>query len=338
MTIDVAKETLKFLFETNKNNNQQLALTLFGGEPTLNIPVIKTIMEYGEVLCNNYKRNLHLNMITNTTIFPDELYYLFKYYLKFYNFSVQMSVDGNEETQIKNRPSRDGRNLFNGILDNIYKYQKLFKDNPRSLTIHGCLNKNSIRHLFDNYLFFKGLGLKSIWFCPIMNTDWTEEDVNIYYNEYEKIYKYITRNPNTVYNDILEFAPFDKGLGSGTCNPVRPCGMGIHYLAVSPNGDIYPCHQFYYGDKEENDSRLGDVYEGIDEYKKYIFSRYENSDLTGCQKSCTHSDKCYRCVAANYMEYGSMFSQITGNYCKLMKIDEFFQKLIKEELVINNVN
>jgi uncharacterized protein len=338
MSQEVAKESLRFLFESNKNNRQELSLTLFGGEPTLNIPVIKTILEYGETLCRNYQKPLHINMITNCTIFPDDLYYLFKYYLDFYNFSVQLSIDGKEETQLTNRPSRTGENLYNNIISNVYKYQNLFCNNPRNLTIHGCLNKFSVRSLYNNYIFFKGLGFESIWFCPIMNTSWTDEDVSIYYREYEKIYKYVMRNPNTVYKNILELAPFDKGLGCGSCNPIRPCGMGVHYLAVSPAGDFYPCHQFYYGDKMENDSILGNVYDGIDEYKKYIFSRYDNSDLTGCPKDCTHSSKCYRCVAANYMNSGSMFSQIRGKYCDMMKIDEHFQNLIRKELVMSNVD
>jgi uncharacterized protein len=107
----------------------------------------------------------------------------------------------------------------------------------------------------------------------------------------------------------------------------KPCGAGVDHFGIAPNGDIYPCHQFYFIDE---DTKIGNIFTEIDEQKLLIFKNYDHTDLS-CPTDCDHFN-CYRCIASNYQYNGSIFIQTRKNYCKLMKIDQFWQKKLAEEM------
>lgn len=106
------------------------------------------------------------------------------------------------------------------------------------------------------------------------------------------------------------------------CIAEKPCGAGDNFVSITASGDIYPCHQIYFND-EEHEYLIGNVFDGLIEDKRKIFTEYDNSYLN-CDEGCKNGH-CYRCIASNLSNNGNLFNQTKGLYCALMSIDNKYQ-------------
>lgn len=333
MSIEVVRQTLNFLFKQAKDNeSDEIVVTLFGGEPTMKPKVIKEFFEYGLKLRNKYKKRYVVEMITNCVLMTDELYNIFNTYKnEVNNFTVQLSIDGNEKTHDRYRKLKNGEGSFKHVLKNIPKWHEIFKENPYNLTIHGCLTKETLPELYDNYIFFKYvLEILLIWFLPIAEEKWDDQDVLLYDKQMNKITNHILDRVklNKNVDEFRFYSPLDKCL-KGYFTSEKSCGAGNNYVSITANGDIYPCHQFYFND-EHNEMKIGDVWSGVDDDKRRMFLEYDKTDLN-CENDCECIDSCYRCIAANWTKYKTIFTQSKGFYCDLMKIDKKYQEKLKRE-------
>lgn len=335
MTVEVAEKMLLWLFDNeSKNNNQEVGVTLFGGEPCLNEEVCVFIIERGYQLSQKYNIGFNVSMITNCTFLPTPIADTFTKYLPKMPLSVQLSVDGTPDVHDQYRVLSDGlTGSWSMVEKTIPKWKEVFKDHPDSLNIHGCLNKKTIHTLYESYKFFKYvLEIPRIWFLPVCEEDWEEMDVAVYKEQnrliYEDIMKDVRENGN--HKSIMDVAPFDKSMG-GMCSDTKskPCAAGSTYCCVTANGDVYPCHQFYYTELGQQ-MKLGSVFEGIDYSRTRIFNDYDGGDLD-CDKDCDHGG-CYRCIAVNWDINNSIFTQKQGFYCDMMKVDQYYQNLIRKEI------
>ena len=196
--------------------------------------------------------------------------------------------------------------------------------------MHGCVNKKTISKLYDNFLFFRNRwDAKNIWFLPVMEEKWDEEDVKTYDEQLGKIYDYIKNILDETKDiDVINmYAPLDRCMNKFFAD--KPCGAGNSFVTITASGDIYACHQMYFNDPEQK-TKVGNVFEGLDEDKRKPFVEYKSSDLT-CDKNCKNVN-CYRCIAANFVYNGDIFNQIKGNYCKLMSIDKKYQDMLNGEV------
>ena len=326
MTKETALDIVNFMFEEAKDE-KEISITLFGGEPTLMPDIIDLICTEGKKLSKKYNKPFFVGIITNATLMNEKLYNIIKKHLDIWG-GCQLSIDGPYDIQDNYRVFKNGKGTFSTIEKSIDYWKSLF---GKGLNAHGVLNKYSIGRLYESFIFFReNWDVERLWFIPAKDPQFTKEDVLLYDRELEKIYNYVMNkvrvNKNT--DEVSFYAPLDRALRNGSAG--KPCGAGESYCTITSNGEIWPCHHFYFID-DKKELKLGDIYNGVNRDKKRIWDEYDSSDLIGC-KDCEHP-ACYRCIAENYEAYGSPFTQIKGLHCDLMKVDLKYQKLIKKELI-----
>lgn len=329
MSKEVAKKGLDYLCRNaNIMKVDSFSVMLFGGEPMLNPDVIEFIFKYGLELANKHGKRFDASIITNGTIMNDRLKDIFMKYKHQVNLSCQISIDGKKESQDLYRVNKNGMGSFDMIEKNLPIFKEIFEDRYGSLSVHGCINKKTMPKLYENYKFLHDdWGFTKIWFMPIHDEAWDEDDVREYEKQLGLIYDNII-NAIDVEKSIAEidnYAPLDRCFK--TEFPSHPCSAGRTFISINVDGDIYPCHQFYFNDLQHT-TKLGNVNDGIDDMKRKVFLDYSQKDL------CTSCDciNCYRCIAENFYINGSMVSQIKGVRCELSKLERDFQKRLKKEL------
>ncbi len=348
MTKEVAKNGLEFLCNgALKNNDKEFHVMLFGGEPLLAPHIIKYIFDYGLQLAKKHKIKFTASIVTNATLMNEDIFWLLMEYKDKVHLNCQLSVDGIQKVHDMYRVTKDGKGSFSLIEKNIPMFKKIYQNNPDMLSIHGCLNRYSLPYLFDSYKYFREeWGVSRIWFMPVHEEEWIEDDIEIYKNELNKIADYvldIALRQNSV-EEIRNYNPLNRCLDKRTIFPSAPCGAGKTFGSITASGQIYPCHHFYFNDPDK-ELLLGNVFDGIDDSKRKIFLDYSSDDMS-CSSTCDWYG-CHRCIAVNYIENGSILSQVRGNYCKMSYVekkvvDRIKQTLIKhklfEEQNIRNIN
>lgn len=336
MSEEVAEQALYFLAHNAvKNNNDTFHAMIFGGEPLLNIDIIEYIFKRGLEIADELHVRFTSNIITNATVMNDHIFSVLKKYRDLVDLNIQLSVDGIQEVQDRYRVTINGKGSFHMVEKNIPRFQEIYDNNPddRRLSIHGCVNHDTLPQLYNGYRFFKDiLHFKQIWFLAIAEEDWTDDDVILYREECQKIYNDIIHDIRQQNNISIAdyYAPFDKYRFCG--QPMSlPCSAGRNYVTITAAGEIYPCHQIYFNDPDKT-TKIGDIWNGVDDDKRRIFLEYSCDDISPCNQ-CNNTN-CYRCLAANWMINGSILSPITGKHCAMAAIENEFQNKLKEEIEI----
>lgn len=288
MDIETGKKALEFLCE-NSGNRRNLEVDFFGGEPLMNFTVIKELVAYGRELEKKYNKNFRFTLTTNGVLLNDEI-------IDFLNenmSNVVLSLDGRKSVNDKMRKTLTNKGSYDII---VPKFKKLVeKRGDKDYYIRGTFTNQNLDFSEDILNFYKE-GFKKVSMEPVV-TDPNEyyaikeEHLDAILNEYEKFSK--------EYIDILKtddkflFFHFMIDLSQGPCiiKKCSGCGAGNEYMAVTPQGDLYPCHQFV-GEKE---FKLGDVFNGV-----------ENIELREKFKSTNvfTKDDCKNCWARFYCSGG----------------------------------
>lgn len=329
MSKEVGRKAIDWLSDNAvKTGLDEFSVLLFGGEPLLNIDTIEEVLEYGVKVADEKGLRFTASMVTNATVMNDHIYSVLRKYRDMVNLGIQLSVDGIPEVQDRYRLTVAGKGSWHMVEKNLPRFKELYDNNPddNRLSIHGCINKETMPFLYENYNFFrKELGFKRIWFLPIAEEKWDASDVKLYQENSQKIFNDCVADllQSMDYQEALNYAPFDKFANGLECRPDAPCGAGRSFVTITATGEIYPCHQIYFNDPEK-DTLIGNVMgDGeLDEDRRRIFLEYEEEDI-GCQ-DCPNT-QCYRCLATNYVNNGGILSQIRGLYCALSGIDRYFQ-------------
>lgn len=310
MSWEVGKRTIDVL-----SQHDNYHLMMFGGEPFLNFKLMKQMTDYALSL----KVPFSVNIITNATIMTQEI----KDWLSNtdFNLSVQLSVDGPKHIHDAYRVDKRGHGSFDRIEKNLPDFVEALETNPNGhLNVHGCLNADTIGKAYEIYSFFKHEWKTPwIWLMPIHGETWEHKHVGVYHEELKKIAAEIIDDVKRTGDISLlkHYAPIDKIMNFPKGHS-KPCGAGDSFVTITANGEIWPCHEFYYNDPEQIMS-FGDIFNGVNSERMRVFQEYEHSDL-GCDTDCNVYN-CYRCIADNYRKNGSMFATIRGARC-LMSIAE----------------
>lgn len=256
MSYEVGKQALDFLI-ANSGNRRNLEVDFFGGEPLMNFQVVKDLVKYGreqEVLHN---KNFRFTLTTNGILLDDDV-------MEFANremANVVLSIDGRKEVNDRMRPSRNGKGSYELILP---KFKKLAESrNQTNYYVRGTFTHNNldfaedVKHLAD--LGFKQISVEPVVALPEEPYAITEEDLPKLFEEYDKLAKLMLEYKKE--GKDFNFFHFMIDLTGGPCVAKRlsGCGSGTEYLAVTPWGDLYPCHQFV-GVPEY---LMGNVFEGV---------------------------------------------------------------------------
>lgn len=256
MDLETGKKALKFLCE-NSGNRRNLEVDFFGGEPLMNFDVVKNLVHYGREIEKEYNKNFRFTITTNGILLTDDKIDFINEHMD----NVVLSLDGRKEINDNIRPTVNDKGSFDII---VPKFKKLIeKRGDKDYYIRGTFtsfNKDFRNDLKEFYnLGFKKVSIEPVVTDPSEPYAITKDDLDEILKEYEEFSK-----------DYMEIRKYDKDflffhymidLSQGPCVVKRTvgCGAGSEYIAVTPEGDIYPCHQFV----GEEEFKLGNLDEGI---------------------------------------------------------------------------
>ncbi len=288
MSFEVGKKALDFLV-ANSGNRVNLEVDFFGGEPTMNWQVVKNLVLYGRSLEKEHNKKFRFTLTTNGVLLNDEI-------MEFANkemANIVLSIDGRKEVNDKMRPFRGGQGSYDTIVPKFLKVAE--SRNQMNYYVRGTFTHNNL-DFSEDVLHLADLGFKQISVEPVVAKpeDWyaiKEEDIPTLKEEYDKLAKEMIRRRKE--GRGFNFFHFMIDLEGGPCVAKRlsGCGSGTEYLAVTPWGDLYPCHQFV----GQEQFLMGNVDEGI-----------VNKDLQNEFKCCNvyAKDKCKKCFAKFYCSGG----------------------------------
>lgn len=288
MTFEVGKKALDFLI-ANSGNRRNLEVDFFGGEPLMNWQVVKQLVEYGRSQEEAHNKKFRFTLTTNGVLLNDEI-------MEFCNremANVVLSLDGRKEVNDKMRPFRNGTGSYDLIVPKFQKFAE--KRGDRDYFVRGTFTHNNLDFGKD-VLHFADLGFKKMSVEPVVAPDEEsyaikEADLPQILEEYDRLAaEYVKRHKE---GRGFTFFHFMLDLTQGPCVAKRlsGCGSGTEYLAVTPWGDLYPCHQFV----GNEDFLLGNVDTGV-----------TNTAVRDEFKLCNvyAKDKCRDCFARFYCSGG----------------------------------
>lgn len=312
MTFEVAKRAIDFLVE-NSGTRRNLEVDFFGGEPLMNWELCKDVVRYCRSIEPETGKHFRFTLTTNGLLIDDDV---IDFSTKEMN-NVVLSLDGRKEVHDRTRVDYAGNGSYDRI---IPKFQELVKRRGnREYYIRGTythLNTDFTNDLFSMAdLGFDSLSMEPVVCAPGDPLALTDEDMPILSEQYEILAKYMLNRykqgkPMTFYHYMID-------LTEGPCiyKRISGCGSGTEYMAVTPWGDLYPCHQFV----GEEEYRLGDIWTGVNNQKAQEEFRSCNAYAREECRDCWAQLYCSGGCAANaYHATGS----VTGIYkqgCDLFK-------------------
>ena len=296
MSFEVGKRALDFLIE-HSGSRRNLEVDFFGGEPLMNFDVVKQLVAYARSIEKEKGKNFRFTLTTNGMLIDDDV-------IDFANremSNVVLSLDGRREIHDRYRVDYAGNGSWEKV---VPKFQKLVQAREgRNYYMRGTFTHanpdflNDIRQMLD--LGFTELSMEPVVFAPGDPEELTQEDLPIVLQQYEELAELMRKRdregrPFTFYHYMID-------LTGGPCiyKRISGCGSGTEYMAVTPWGDLYPCHQFV----GEEKFRLGDIWGGVtntaiqDEFASCnVYARPECRDCWaklycsgGCAANAYHS-------------------------------------------------
>ena len=257
MSFEVGKRALDFLVE-NSGSRRNLEVDFFGGEPLMNFDVVKRLVAYAREIEKEKGKNFRFTLTTNGLLIDDDV-------IEFANrecSNVVLSLDGRKEIHDRFRVDYAGNGSWERI---VPLFQKLVKEREgKNYYMRGTFTHanpdflEDIKQMLD--LGFNELSMEPVVCAPGDPSELTEADKAIVLDQYEKLAELMIERdkegrPFTFYHYMID-------LTGGPCiyKRISGCGSGTEYMAVTPWGDLYPCHQFV-GDEK---FKLGDIWNGVD--------------------------------------------------------------------------
>ena len=284
------RRALMFLI-ANSGQRRNLEVDFFGGEPLMNWQVVKDLVAYGRAQEKKYDKHFRFTLTTNGVLLNDEVQEFANKEMD----NVVLSLDGRKEINDYMRPFRNGKGSY-GLI--VPKFQKLADSrNQERYYVRGTFTRNNL-DFSEDVKHFAQLGFKQMSIEPVVGEESEsyaikEEDLPKIFEEYDKLAKYMIERERE--GKGFNFFHFMIDLEGGPCVAKRlsGCGSGTEYLAVTPWGDLYPCHQFV----GQEEFLMGNVDEGV--VKPEIAE-----DFRGC--SVYSKEKCKKCFARFYCSGGCM--------------------------------
>ena len=288
MPYEVGVRALDFLVE-HSGSRRNLEVDFFGGEPLMNFDVVKRLVAYARSIEKEKNKNFRFTLTTNGMLIDDDV-------IEFANrecHNVVLSLDGRKEIHDRFRVDYAGRGSWDRI---VPKFKKLVDARGgKGYYMRGTFTHanpdflEDIKTMLD--LGFTELSMEPVVCAPGDPSALTGEDKAVVYEQYEKLAELMVERdkenrPFTFYHYMLD-------LEGGPCiyKRISGCGSGTEYMAVTPWGDLYPCHQFV-GDEK---FKLGDIYNGV-----------TNAEIQNEFASCNlyEREECKNCFARLYCSGG----------------------------------
>ena len=323
MSEEVGKKAIDFLI-AHSGKRKNLEVDFFGGEPLMNLNVVKAIVDYARSKEAESGKRFDFTMTTNCVLLNDET-------IKWLNeemHNVVLSIDGRHDVHSAVRKAVNGKDCYDIIANNAMKFAKVRGD--KSYYVRGTFTAKNLDFASD-VLALNDMGFDQISIEPVVtdieDLKITKEHLPAILKEYERLaVNYIDRRKGDKW---FNFFHFMIDLEGGPCLVKRltGCGSGCEYLAITPKGGIYPCHQF----AENSDYYMGNVFDGdvdmsiSDKFADNIVTN--KPDCSGCMAKYYCSGGC----VANNLNYAGDMSKPYDISCEMMR------KRLELSLAINAI-
>ena len=299
MPVETGKKAIDFLL-THSGNRHNLELDFFGGEPLMNWDAVKEIVDYAISKEEEYNKKFRFTVTTNGVLLDDDSIDYINKEMK----NVVLSLDGRKCVNDNMRLTINGKGSYDIFVPKFQKLvEKRLQGDNKEYYARGTFTKNNLDFAQDVYHIADDLGFDQLSVEPVIADASepyaiTEEDLPTIFAEYEKLAVEMIRRKKAE-GRCFNFFHFMIDLDQGPCaiKRLRGCGCGNEYVSVTPDGDIYPCHQFV-GNDEWKMGNLDDETLDIEMKDKFACSNIYTKE--GC-KDCWCKFYCSGgCNANNY--------------------------------------
>ncbi|EEI83768.1 thioether cross-link-forming SCIFF peptide maturase [Anaerococcus tetradius] len=288
MSKEIARSAIDFLLE-NSGSHYNLDIDFFGGEPLLNFDVVKDTVAYAKSKEEEYKKHFNFTLTTNGLLLDDEVIDYLNENMK----NVVLSLDGRKEKHDQFRKTLNGKGSYDAVVPKFQNFVK--KRGDKEYYMRGTFTANNLDFTKDlqNYI---DLGFTRTSLEPVVGKQdeayaLKDEHLEKIYSEYEKLADMLMEKIDK--NEEFIFYHYMIDLENGPCvhKRISGCGSGTEYMAVTPTGELYPCHQFV----GNPDFVIGNLKDGI-----------VNKDLVNEFKTCNcySKEECRACWANMYCSGG----------------------------------
>lgn len=329
MSKEVAFKTVDFLIQQAVEYDvDKIKITFFGGEPMLCTDLMIDIMHYAEAVAKANKKEAQYSIITNGTIYNEKVEEFLDVWLGYKGkVNVQLSIDGVPEIQDTNRPCAAAGLKSSQLVESaVSKFKEYFKKHSLdkdSLHIHACVSKASLPRISESYEYFtRDLGIMNSNFAWVIEDDWDDNDLAIFSEQLQKIVKRLVNI--TTNTKRFPFKHFDKSSG---------CSSGQNLISVDTEGNIYPCHRFFFYNMDKRESViLGNIMDGItypDRREQYFDIDYSKISPDVCQICIAVNHQCTGDICKQPNDYGAKFMNIINQYYN------HFTDLVEKKVQLN---
>lgn len=246
MTPEIGKKAIDFLIE-HSAGRENLELDFFGGEPLMAWDTVTAVVDYARSVEQKHGKKFRFTVTTNGLLLDDEK-------IEYINREMSncvLSLDGRKEVNDRNRPTPNGKGCYDAL---VPKYRKLVRSrtqpNRTDYYVRGTFTKQNLDFAEDVFhiasLGFSQLSVEPVAAPPEMPYAIAEEDLPEIFRNYDRIYDVMAEGLRKNGEKPFNFFHFMIDLNQGPCviKRLRGCGCGNEYVAIAPDGEIYPCHQF----------------------------------------------------------------------------------------------
>lgn len=312
MTFEVGKQAFDFLI-ANSGTRKNLEVDFFGGEPLMNFEVVKQLVAYARSIEKEKGKNFRFTLTTNGVLLDDDV----TDFLNREMNNVVLSLDGRREVHDRFRKDYAGNGSYDRIVPNFQRFVE--KRGGKGYYVRGTYTHentdftNDILHMAD--LGFRELSMEPVVCPPGDPYALTEDDLPVLMEQYEKLSLEMLRREKK--GEGFTFYHYMLDLKNGPCiyKRITGCGSGTEYMAVTPWGELFPCHQFV-GDPKYS---LGNIWDGVTNKAVQDEFRHCNAYARKECKDCWARLYCSGGCAANAYHATGSISGVYEYGCELFK-------------------
>lgn len=287
LSLETGKKAIDFLL-AHSGSRRNLEIDFFGGEPLMNFQVVKDLVTYGREAEKPYGKNIRFTITTNGLLLDEEK----SAFINENMDNVILSIDGRPEVNDNMRRTTNDKGTYDIITKN---YLKFVERRRGTYYVRGTFTRENldfaedVKHLVE--MGFKNVSVEPVVTDLSLSYALQDEDKDRLFEEYDKLADIYLEQYKE--GKAFEFFHFNIDLNQGPCvvKRVSGCGAGTEYVAVSPEGDIYPCHQFV----GNEDFKLGNIKE--DAFENKMYDLFNSAHIY-------NKDKCKECWAKFYCSGG----------------------------------
>lgn len=298
MSVETAKKAIDYVVKRS-GPRRNIEIDLFGGEPTMIMDKVKEIIAYARENEKDWKKNIRFTMTTNATLLTEEMMDFMDKEMG----NIILSLDGRKEVNDNVRIKVDGSGSYDDILPNIKRMIEK-RDKSKHYYVRGTFT-GANTDFFEDVKAMVNEGFREISIEPVVLEkghflELKEEHLPEIFENYDKLYDEMVRRKKE--GDEFNFYHFNIDLNGGPCvyKRISGCGAGFEYVAITPQGEVYPCHQFV--GKEE--FKLGSIYD--DTYDAELGKKFKKAHIY-------NKPKCRECWARFYCSGGCQSNNFAFN-------------------------